>query len=213
MAYGKGLWKFQGGTWQEVKNFTVKTRNGDVPIKKGYTKVDGVWKQFYPSTGSVSFSSVGSNTFVVPPGIFKLNVLASGAGGGGGGYDAGHPGSAGRSGTQITGTISVNPGDIITISVGGAGTPGGSGSGYGAGVGGYSSVGYDGGHGGEPGSAGWSGGGGGGGAATVILVNGVVAAVAAGGGGGGGGGWHSDGDGGNQSTEYYGGGGSGDTNG
>ena len=191
--YGRGIFVNQNGTWVEVKNPQVKQGSTWVPIKKGFTNINGVWTQFWPSTGSMSYSSVGSYTFTVPYGIYTLNISAAGGGGGGGGTDSPYGGSAGYPGRYIVGSISVNPNDTITIGVGGGGQHGNSGTGTGDGTGGISSVGYSGGRGGLPGQAGWSGGGGGGGAATGIVVNGNPAAVAAGGGGGGGGGHNSPG--------------------
>lgn len=62
-------------------------------------------------------------TWTVPAGVTSLNVIATGAGGGGGG--AGMGGSAGGSGAVVTSTLSVNPGEIITVVVGGGGGGGG----------------------------------------------------------------------------------------
>ena len=161
--YGRGIFVNQNGTWVEVKNPQVKQGSTWVPIKKGFTNINGVWTQFWPSTGSMSYSSVGSYTFTVPYGIYTLNISAAGGGGGGGGTDSPYGGSAGYPGRYIVGSISVNPNDTITIGVGGGGQHGNSGTGTGDGTGGISSVGYSGGRGGLPGQAGWSGGGGGGG--------------------------------------------------
>jgi hypothetical protein len=96
---------------------------------------------------------------VIAP-VFTSYPGGSGAGGGAGGY-------ANRK-------IRVTQGDVVVVSVGGAGV------GYVGGTGVYP--------GGSAGAASGAGRGGGGGAATVVTVNGTIVAVAAGGGGGGGGG-------------------------
>lgn len=134
-------------------------------------------------------------TFTVPATIAStLYVTLIGAAGGPGGNDV-CPGYSGYPGRQVTGYVVVSPGDLIRASVGGAGVPGGSGSGIGThGAGGYGGVlGFAGGSGGWAGFAGWSGGGGGGGGGTAVTKNGSLIAVAGGGAGGGGGGWHSNG--------------------
>ena len=141
--------------------------------------------------GSQSFGA-GAATFTVPTGVHHLTIDAQGAGGGGGGNDAAL-GYSGFPGHIVSGTISVNAGDVIQVYVGGGGSGGFTGTSTGGGTGGYSPNGYDGGRGGNAGNAGFSGGGGGGGGATVIVKNGTTILVAAGGGGGGGGGWHSAG--------------------
>lgn len=141
--------------------------------------------------GSQSFGA-GASTFTVPAGVHHLTVSALGGGGGGGGNDS-NSGHTGYNGHQITGTVTVLPGDVMQIYVGSGGGGGASGvNGYGAGGGGNSyGAGYDGGSGGNAGPVGVSGSGGGGGAATVVVKNGTVFLVAAGGGGGGGGGYRS----------------------
>ena len=87
--YGRGIFVNQNGTWVEVKNPQVKQGSTWVPIKKGFTNINGVWTQFWPSTGSMSYSSVGSYTFTVPYGIYTLNISAAGGGGGAAGARGG----------------------------------------------------------------------------------------------------------------------------
>lgn len=62
-------------------------------------------------------------TWTVPAGVTSLNVVATGAGGGGGG--AGIGGDAGGAGAVTTSTLSVVPGNTITVIVGGGGGGGG----------------------------------------------------------------------------------------
>lgn len=146
--------------------------------------------QAAPTAEVATFSYTGSlQTFTVPAGVTSLTITATGAEGGLGGRDSqGEPIPGGYKG-QVTGTISVTPGQVLTVSVGGGGTRGASStssqSRAAAGVSPLS--GYAGGQGGMPGGSGSSGGGGGGGAATVVTTaDSTVVAVAAGAGGGGG---------------------------
>jgi hypothetical protein len=69
---------------------------------------------------AVSYSSPGAYTWVVPTGVTSLSVVAIGGGGGGGngfGFN-----SSGGNAAQVTSTLSVLPGDTVTIYVGGGGT-------------------------------------------------------------------------------------------
>jgi len=119
------------------------------------------------------FAFVGSGVeqeYVVPAGVTQLQVQVEGAAGGmggtcdiGGGNTCGSP-SAGGAGARVVATIDVQPGDVVTIRVGGKGADGGSSGVFGSTIGGD------------------------GGGASVIVVNGVPALVAGAGGGGGGGG-------------------------
>jgi N-acetylneuraminic acid mutarotase len=99
----------------------------------------------HPEGGSATFTTAGTDTFVVPAGITSITVKAWGAGGGGGGAGGRSDGGAGGGGGYATSTISVSPGDTLTISVGGGGSGGTGGgsnnsSGAGGGGGGYSRV-------------------------------------------------------------------------
>ncbi len=129
----------------------------------------------------------GTETFTVPPGVTSIGVNLIGGQGGRGGFDSqGSPQPGGFAG-QVQGTISVTPGEVLTISVGAGGADGMSSKGNAAGgIGGVNPLpGYDGGTGGNAGFNGSSGGGGGGGAASVIRT-GAADIVAAGAGGNGG---------------------------
>jgi hypothetical protein len=158
-------------------------------LKKGYVKIPSssttVYRGVPPTTTNYNF---GTHTFTVPPYVTSLSITAAGAGGGGGGSDS-SPGSVGRPGAIIAGTISVSPGQTIVLQVGSGGFGGGNDTASApGGAGGTNNFGYNGGRGSNAGPVPLSGGGGGGGAASVVLVNGSVYAVAAGGGGGAGGG-------------------------
>ena len=131
---------------------------------------------------TVPFTVPGQQTFAVPAAVTSLRITAQGAGGGAG-IDSG---TSGGVGSQVTGTLAVTPGEILTVVVGQSGADGTvtcSGGG-GGGSGGVAAGGNGGGCGvtGNPG--------GGGGQATSVSGPSNVGTVmiAAGGGGGGGGG-------------------------
>lgn len=134
-----------------------------------------------------------TQTFTVPCGVTSLNIKAWGAGGSGGGQDT-YAGAIGGGGAYITSTITVTPGQVLTIIVGG-GALGGTNCASSApgGAGGWGNNMIAGARGGNAGSSGCSGGGGGGGAGTGIFLGTTPLVVAGGGGGGSGGGNTSSG--------------------
>jgi gliding motility-associated-like protein len=73
--------------------------------------VNDVKSQNYNFTGGVQ-------TYVVPPCVTSINIVAAGAKGGG---------AAGGAGARVTGTLSVTPGQVLEIRVGGNGTCPGAG--------------------------------------------------------------------------------------
>jgi hypothetical protein len=126
-------------------------------------------------TAPIDFAFSGSaQTFTVPADGSVCAVALDLAGADGG--QAGVNGNPGTGGT-VQGTTTVAPGDVVSITVGGAGTAT-SGSTTVGGPGGFGG----GGNGGD--AAGVAGAGGGG--ATSVSVNGTLVLVAGGGGGGGG---------------------------
>jgi titin len=156
------------------------------------------------TTVSQTFTySSSTQTFTVPANVAQLTLTITGGEGGRGGTDAsGRPPLGGYQGV-VSGTISVAPGQTLTIGVGQAGqepgnpaciagvssgTPGTNGS-----AGGTNPLGgFGGGIGGSPGQSGCSGEGGGGGAASVVEIGTAgspasVATLVAGGSGGSGG--------------------------
>lgn len=118
-------------------------------------------------TGSVTYNYTGGmQTFTVPQGITSIDITCTGAQGGSG---IGGAGGAGGFGALISGTLSVTPGQVLNIFVGGEG---------GNPTGGFNG----GGDGGSPEA-------GGGGGASDVRVGGIAIAnrvITAGGGGGGG---------------------------
>ena len=152
-----------------------------------------------------TFTYTGATeTMTVPANVTELTVTITGAEGGRGGNDSsGRPPAGGYTG-RVTGTISVTPGDVLTIAVGGGGVDSDLANGGAGGVaaesgdshdalGGANPLGgYAGGNGGSPGPAGSSGYGGSGGAASVLKIGtatipDAVGTVIAGGSGGSGG--------------------------
>jgi hypothetical protein len=112
-----------------------------------------------------------AQTWTVPLGVSSITVTVKGAGGG-----AGSGGGAGGGGASIQNTLSVTPGTILYLYIGGQGQTG--------------NAGCNGGGGGAGDVYGWSSAGGGGGGASDIRIGGTALSnrvVVAGGGGGGGG--------------------------
>ena len=165
----------QSGTWTTISNVFYKTPTTSVTSS-------------VPASIKSNVFTSGTTVFTVPARVTSIAITALGAGGGAGGNDAGAAGHAGYPGAVVSYTVSVTPGDKLTINIGTGGKGGLDGTGGATGgLGGTDPAGiYNGGLGGNAGGSGSSGGGGGGGAATSILLNGSTLLVAAGGGGGGG---------------------------
>ena len=76
---------------------------------------------------TVSFTTVGTTSWVAPPGVTSVAVLVVGGGGGGGGCDsagANGTGGGGAGGVVYNSSFSVTPGNSYTVTVGAGGTPG-----------------------------------------------------------------------------------------
>ncbi|THU05348.1 hypothetical protein E9531_02080 [Lampropedia puyangensis] len=129
------------------------------------------------SAGSVPAQVLlnAAGTATVPAGVHWVDVVLEGAGGSGGGGDDDNAGNGGA-GAKVVATIAVQPGQLISATLGDGGamltnfSVGGTG-GNGSGKGGNGTIGYG------------SGGGGGGGGGSVATVGDTV--IRAGGGGGG----------------------------
>ena len=178
---------------------------GLVIVAGGGTLAGAVTTVTSGTTVTDTYNYTGSTeTLTVPANVTQITMTVTGAEGGQGGRDA--SGTAPPGGYQgvVTGTITVTPGEVLTIGVGqgGADSPDWNvctgGSNYATGdpndaVGGINPLGgYGGGAGGSPGASGCSGYGGSGGAASVVEIgtNGApssVATIVAGGSGGSGG--------------------------
>ncbi|MER7501705.1 hypothetical protein AB0L05_34090 [Nonomuraea pusilla] len=79
---------------------------------------------------SVTYSTPGTYTFTVPPGITRIDVAATAGGGGGGGSMAGAfpvPGDGGGGGggaTTVRCSLAVGPGGVLTLDVAAGGAAG-----------------------------------------------------------------------------------------
>lgn len=89
---------------------------------------------------TVSFTTPGSSTWTVPAGLTSISVVATGGGGGGGGLSGTNAGQLGGAGAVVTSTLSVTPGQVLTLVIGGGGGAGANGAanccGFGLGAGG-----------------------------------------------------------------------------
>lgn len=115
---------------------------------------------------AASFTVPGNYSFTVPGGVTSLTITAIGGGGGGGGYSGIYIGGIGGDGARVVSTLSVTPGQVLSLVVGGGG--GGGTNGPSSGGGGY--------------TCGAQGGGGG----STNIGAGTANQIIAGGGGGGG---------------------------
>lgn len=111
------------GTWKQTKEILVKDGGSWKPVKEVHVKNGDVWTKAFPESGSQSYSTAGTYSFVVPNGIYSLSVplIVGGGGGGGGFYGSGdnHAGGGGGSGGKgVNQTIAVTPGETLTIIVG-----------------------------------------------------------------------------------------------
>ena len=109
----KEIFVNNGGTWQTVKQ--VYVNNG------------GTWQLAFPeSTGTNTYTS--SSSFLVPNGVYSITVSVYGAGGGAGALyfcGDGFTGGGGSSGGYLTNqTVSVTPGESLSVVVGAGGTGG-----------------------------------------------------------------------------------------
>ncbi len=149
-----------------------------------------------PQPVVATYGYTGStDTFTVPAGITQLTLTLEGGEGGQGGTDSSGPSAVGGYQGVVSGTITVSPGQMLTVAVGQGGATGiGSAAGSSdpahytdrAAIGGANPLaGYIGGNGGVAGFQGSSGFGGGGGAASVVTIGGTP--IVAGGAGGAGG--------------------------
>ncbi len=88
----------------------------------------------------VIFNTPGTTTWTVPAGVTSISIAARGAGGGGSTGTLAGWGSTGGQGAVVTTSLSVTPGDTLTLDVGGGGIGGASGNGISGGGGGSSDV-------------------------------------------------------------------------
>jgi hypothetical protein len=88
------------------------------------------------SSGTQTFNYNGSSqSFTVPSGIYSIHILAKGARGGTSTNDSTTCGLIGGMGGSAEGDLSVTPGEVLTVYVGGRGKPGSAGGFNGGGTG------------------------------------------------------------------------------
>lgn len=183
------LWVKQAGTWKQVNQIYVKQGGVWKSPTYGIIIQNGVGKTFYPDTTAVTltYNTPGVvNSFTVPAGVQRLNIITRGASGGtGGSYASGstaYPGADSTAGQVVQGNLAVSPGQVLYFQVGGGGATGLQS--WNAGTGGTAGSAYST-YTGAAGTTNANAGGGGGGGATVIYSStGSVIVVAAGGAGG-----------------------------
>ena len=148
-------------------------------LSLAFTGLIGIGTASATPNGSMTFSNSGPASFSVPAGVQVIQAIASGGAGG-----AGTPTSGGL-GCEVTGSISVNAGDTLSLFVGQNGTAGTGGA---PGTGGHGGNGDNGswsGAGGDGSGSTNAGAGGGGGSATALFDGTTSTIIAAGGAGGG----------------------------
>lgn len=117
-----------GGTWRTIPALYVNNGASWLPINAAWVKQSGTWQLFYgDNSGSTSYTTPGTYSFTVPAGVFSILVTGCGGAGPGGGGDGGAnyngPGAGGGGANLISGAYSVTPGQVLTVTVGAAGTP------------------------------------------------------------------------------------------
>jgi len=126
---------------------------------------------------TTEFSTAGAHTFIVPAGVESISIDLRGGGGGACFINPEEPGtSSGGRGAELTGVLSVTPGQVLSLGVAGNGKDCEGGGAGGAGGGGAGGAGP------------WFGGAGGGGASSIVATNapaGYPSLLAVAGGGGG----------------------------
>jgi hypothetical protein len=169
------------------REWTYRTIYVEYPPQAGPTVAP--YSQTFAFTG-------GAQTFTVPVGVTSITIEAFGAQGGAG-LSSGNPGGAAGLGGSIRATLTVTPGTIYQVNVGGRGADGASGVGGGGAGGGASDVRTSGnalgdrvvvaggGGGGGAGVGGFGAGGAGGAGGDLIGASGSDTTTGAGGGSGG----------------------------
>ena len=182
------LWVKDLGTWKQVQTLWVKTGGVWDAVTTGLITLGGIGRQFYPDSPAITqtyFTPGTTDTFTVPANVTRISVTVRGASGGtGGSYASGTTARAGADsspGQVVQGELTVTPGQVLTVQVGGGGGRGFQN--WNSGTGGTAGSSYSG-YAGSSGTTNANGGGGGGGGATVILSGLTPIVVAAGGSGG-----------------------------
>ena len=82
---GKGATIARDVTWREVLKPQVNLDSGWTEITSAHTMVNGTWKKFYPSSGTVEYTTPGVYYWTVPGGIHSITYTVVAGGGAGGG--------------------------------------------------------------------------------------------------------------------------------
>lgn len=116
------------GVWKDVQQVFIKDSGSwknclDVQINDG-----GTWKSALYEPGSQNYTSAGTFSLTVPAGVSTMTVSVYAGGGGGSACwfcGDGYPGGGGGSGGyQTNQSLSVTPGESLSVVVGAAGAPG-----------------------------------------------------------------------------------------
>ena len=137
-SYDPAAWTFSGTDSVNYSalavSMAIRPRLVNIPIF-GNLKNSGVWnlgaafeysRSQYTPPGQVAFTTVGTQSWTVPPGITEISAVVVGGGGGGGGGESGRSEgvSGGAGGGLAYGTFAVTPGEVLTIVVGAGGNGG-----------------------------------------------------------------------------------------
>lgn len=116
------------GTWTQAQEVYVNDSGTWKACNDVLVNDSGTWKSALYSAGSQDYTSAGSYSFTVPAGVYTLTATVVGGGGGGGGTDGNgdqHAGGSGGSGGKyVNQSISVTPGQVLSVTVGAGGLPG-----------------------------------------------------------------------------------------
>lgn len=117
-----------GGTWRTIPALYVNNGSSWLPINSAWVKDGGTWQLFYGgNASSTSYTTPGTYSFTVPSGVFSILITACGGAGPGGSGDGGTtyngPGGGGGGANLISDAYAVTPGQVLTVTVGAAGTP------------------------------------------------------------------------------------------
>lgn len=105
------------GSWKQITPH-IRVGSSWKQAREGWVKVNGVWRRWYVS--ATTFSFTGSQvTYTVPTGTTSITVDMAGAAGGGVSNTINSGG--GRNGGRIQATLPVTPGQVLHLRVGGAG--------------------------------------------------------------------------------------------
>ena len=112
------------GTWKEVLEVYIKDSGTWKQCKDVYVNDSGTWKSVLYKAGSSNLTTAGTTSFLVPAGVYSLTYTVYGAGGGSGACNNNGDawvGGGGGAGGKSAGTISVTPGETLTLVVGAKG--------------------------------------------------------------------------------------------